>query len=204
MKRILLLLVLITFAASADLFSDAGNKGDAGKVVSVEEKKSEMEKKIDSLKMPGAEKKPAESTDPAINEILAAHNKYRSILNIAPLKWSDKLAANAKIWAERLARERRMYHSSGGNEGENLWMGSAGHYTLTNMVDRWGDEKRYFKEGTFPRVSTSGNWSDVGHYTQIIWRNTTDVGCAKSTGGGYDYFVCRYSPPGNYIGQKVY
>lgn len=198
------MLVLITFAASADLFSEAGKSGVTGGGISVDVKRAETEKKIDSLKKPDADKKPVETADPAVTEILAAHNRYRTALNIPPLKWSEKLAANAKIWADRLAKERRMYHSSGGNEGENLWMGSAGHYSLTNMVDRWGDEKRYFKEGTFPRVSTSGNWSDVGHYTQIIWRNTTEVGCAKSSGGGYDYFVCRYSPPGNYIGQKVY
>jgi len=139
-----------------------------------------------------------------ITEILNAHNKYRTPLSIPPLKWSEKLEKNAKVWADRLAAERRMFHSSGTGEGENLWMGTSGYYSLTQMVDGWGAEKRYYKGGTFPHVSTSGNWADVGHYTQVIWRNTTEVGCAKSSGGGYDYFVCRYSPPGNYMGQKVY
>jgi len=142
--------------------------------------------------------------DAAIAEILNAHNKYRTALDIPPLKWSDKLAKDANAWADRLADERRMYHSSGTGEGENLWMGTSGYYSLTQMVDAWGGEKRYYKNGTFPDVSTSGNWSDVGHYTQVIWRNTAEVGCAKSTGGGNDFFVCRYSPQGNYIGQKVY
>lgn len=142
--------------------------------------------------------------DPSISEILNAHNKYRIELNIPPLKWSNELAKHAKAWADRLAGTGRMYHSSGSGEGENLWMGTSGYYSLTQMVDGWGGEKRYYKDGTFPGVSTSGSWADVGHYTQIIWRNTTEVGCAKSTGGGNDYFVCRYSPPGNYIGQKVY
>ena len=138
-------------------------------------------------------------------EILAAHNRYRSELAIPPLKWSDTLAVNAKKWADHLAsRGGHLYHSSGTGEGENLWMGTSGYYKYTQMVDSWGSEKKYYKDGTFPNVSSSGKWSDVGHYTQIIWRNTTEVGCAKSTGGGYDVFVCRYSPPGNYIGQKVY
>jgi hypothetical protein len=144
------------------------------------------------------------SQDQAINEILNAHNKYRVELGIPPLKWSDSLAQHAKAWADRLAGERRMYHSSGTGEGENLWMGTSGYYSLTQMVDGWGGEKRYYKDGIFPGVSSSGNWADVGHYTQIIWRNTTEVGCAKSSGGGNDYFACRYSPPGNYMGQKVY
>jgi len=142
--------------------------------------------------------------DPMIAEILNAHNKYRSELNIPALRWSDNLAKNAKAWTDRLASEKKMYHSSRTGEGENLWMGDAGHYSFTKMVDSWGREKKYYKDGTFPDVSTSGSWADVGHYTQIIWRDTTEVGCAKSTGGGKDYFACRYSPPGNYMGQKVY
>ena len=150
------------------------------------------------------EKTIPDSGDSAIAEILKAHNRYRSELNIVPLKWSDKLAKDAKVWADRLAGEKRMYHSSGTGEGENLWMGTSGYYSLTQMVDGWGGEKKYYKNGIFPHVSTSGNWSAVGHYTQIIWRNTTEVGCAKTTGGGNDFFVCRYSPQGNYIGEKVY
>jgi len=149
-------------------------------------------------------KKNPEAQNSAITEILNAHNKYRTPLNIPPLKWSDKLAKNAKVWADRLASERRMHHSSGSGEGENLWMGTSGYYSLTQMVDGWGGEKKYYTDGIFPNVSSTGNWSDVGHYTQVIWRNTAEVGCAKSTGGGNDYFVCRYSPPGNYMRQKVY
>ena len=150
------------------------------------------------------EKTAVNTLDPAITEILNAHNKYRTPLGIPDLKWSEKLAKDARVWADRLAREGRMYHSSGSGEGENLWMGTSGYYSLTQMVDGWGGEKKYYKNGNFPNVSTSGSWSDVGHYTQIIWRNTTEVGCAKSSGSGDDFFVCRYSPPGNYIGQKVY
>lgn len=143
-------------------------------------------------------------SDTEIKEIVTAHNKYRAELNIPPLKWSEKLAQNAQVWANHLASQRRMYHSSGTNEGENLWMGTTGYYSLTNMVDSWGAEKRYYRNGVFPDVSSSGNWADVGHYTQVIWRNTTEVGCAQSTGGGYDYFVCRYLPPGNYMREQVY
>lgn len=140
----------------------------------------------------------------AATEILNAHNKYRAKLNIPPLVWSEKLAGNAKVWADRLAAERRVYHSSGTGQGENLWMGSSGGYSLTHMVDTWGREKAFYKNGIFPNVSTSGDWSDVGHYTQMIWRATIAVGCAKSTGGGFDYFVCRYAPPGNVRGERVY
>lgn len=142
-------------------------------------------------------------------EIVNAHNRYRTELNIPGLAWSDELAAHAKKWADHLASlgGGTIMHASAaerGNEGENIWSGTAGYYSLTQMVDGWGDEKQYFRYGTFPDVSTSGNWSDVGHYTQIIWKDTKMVGCGKSSSGGYDILVCRYSPPGNYMRRKPY
>jgi hypothetical protein len=71
-------------------------------------------------------------------------------------------------------------------------------------VGGWGEEIQYFRMGNFPDVSTTGNWTDVGHYTQIVWRNTTEVGCAKASAGGNDIFTCRYRSPGNYMGQRPY
>ncbi|HPS58737.1 MAG TPA: CAP family protein [Spirochaetota bacterium] len=142
-------------------------------------------------------------------EITAAHNKYRTELGIEGLKWSETLAAHAQKWADHLASlgGRSLTHSPSserGNEGENLWMGTSGYYSLTQMVDGWGGEKKYFVYGTFPNVSRTGNWADVGHYTQVVWKNTKEVGCGKSTAGGYDILVCRYSPPGNYMTMKPY
>ncbi|MCJ7444961.1 MAG: CAP domain-containing protein [Methanotrichaceae archaeon] len=138
------------------------------------------------------------------SEILSAHNKYRAEVNIPPLVWSDTLASGAQEWADYLATLGRLQHSNSGY-GENLWMGSPpGYFSYTQMVDGWGSEKQYFVYGIFPNVSSTGNWADVGHYTQIIWKNTLQCGCAKATGGNWDYFVCRYNPPGNYIGQYVF
>ncbi|HLO84391.1 MAG TPA: CAP family protein [Nostocaceae cyanobacterium] len=139
-------------------------------------------------------------------EILKAHNNYRKQVGVPPLKWSNKLANNAQSWAKYLASlgGRKLVHSKGTNEGENLWLGTSKAFSYTNMVDSWGSEKKYFKNGIFPNVSTTGNWFDVGHYTQIIWRNTTEVGCGVASAGGNDILVCRYSPPGNYQRQRVY
>lgn len=142
-------------------------------------------------------------------EIVSAHNRYRAELGIEGLRWSDLLAAHAQKWADHLASlgGRSLMHapaSERGNEGENLWMGTAGYYSLTQMVDGWGGEKKYFVYGDFPNVSRTGNWADVGHYTQVIWKDTKEVGCARATAGGYDILVCRYSPPGNYMSRKPY
>src|SRR3546814_19231702 len=65
------------------------------------------------------------------------------------------------------------------------------------MVRSWTDEKRYFRRAALPKFSTTGRWSDVGHYTQIIWHSTTDVGCAIAVSQSDEYLVCRYTTPGN-------
>ncbi len=138
-------------------------------------------------------------------QILEAHNKYRSAVGVPPLVWSDELARAAEVWANTLSSDLQFAHDpSVQNQGENLWIGTAGAFTLTQMVDDWGRERRYFKSGTFPNVSTTATWFDVGHYTQMVWKNTTSVGCAGRTGSdGYYRLVCRYSPAGNIIGQRV-
>ncbi len=83
-------------------------------------------------------------------------------------------------------------------------MGTSGAFNYTQMVDSWGEEKKFFINGTFPKVSSTKNWRDVGHYTQIIWQNTNQVGCAITRAGGNDILVCRYNPPGNWVGELVY
>ena len=52
-----------------------------------------------------------------------------------------------------------------------------------------------------PGISRTGRWQDAGHYSQMIWRNTTRIGCAMAGGG---FLVCRYAPPGNFTGQKAF
>ena len=103
--------------------------------------------------------------------------------------------------------DRQLKHSSTPGVGENLVLSSGSGvavYTVTQLVDIWGDEKRYFIGGIFPNVSSTGKWQDVGHYTQLVWRNTTQVGCGVATGNGIIVMVGRYSPPGNVVGQRVY
>jgi hypothetical protein len=83
-----------------------------------------------------------------------------------------------------------------------LWMGSRGAFSVEAMVGGWSSEKRYFTRGIFPNNSNTGNWADVGHYTQMIWPTTQRVGCAIASTPRTDYLVCRYSPAGN-IDRRV-
>jgi len=158
---------------------------------------------------PAAPATPATTAQPAggggldIQQILNAHNAYRNAVGVPPLTWSNQLASDAQGWATHLAQIGGMVHANV-PEGENLWMGTAGFFSLTQMVDSWGSERQFFRNGVFPNVSTTGNWADVGHYTQVVWRTTTQVGCALATGGGNDVLVCRYSPAGNMNGAAPF
>lgn len=136
--------------------------------------------------------------------VLASHNDERTRLGITPLRWSPELAAQASDWARNLAARGVLQHSRNeGGTGENLWMGTSGAFPPEAMVGAFVKEARYFRPGRFPQVSRTGRWSDVGHYTQLIWPTTREVGCALAQGRHWDVLVCRYYPAGNIYGQQV-
>ncbi|MGB3472401.1 MAG: CAP domain-containing protein [Erythrobacter sp.] len=137
---------------------------------------------------------------------LDAHNQARADFGSGPLKWSDELSREARAWAQQLAREQRMRHASRderNGRGENLWMGTRGYFTPGQMIDGFVSEKQHFVPGRFPQVSRTGRWSDVGHYTQIVWPETREVGCALAPGAQYEILVCRYWPAGNRMGDVI-
>lgn len=138
--------------------------------------------------------------------ILALHNRERAAVGAPPLTWDPVLAAAAASYGPTLASLGQLRHSprdSRPGQRENLAMGSAGYFDFEDMTGFWIDEKRHFTPGKFPFVSSTGNWEDVAHYTQMIWRGTTHVGCALHRSGSVDYLICRYSPPGNTDGRPV-
>jgi len=138
--------------------------------------------------------------------LLAAHNQERAAAGVPPLQWDPALAASAAGYGPALAASGRLDHAPEAvrqGQGENLWEGTRGVFSLESMVADWASERRWFRPGTFPNVSTTGNWADVGHYTQIIWPGTTHVGCAVHQGPRSDFLICRYSPAGNVQGQRV-
>lgn len=140
-----------------------------------------------------------------LDAMLKGHNDARRAVGQRPLKWNAQLAADAGRYARTLARTRIFQHSKGPRgatpQGENLWMGSLDQFSYREMIGSWVNERRWFRRAAMPRVSSTGRWADVGHYTQMIWNSTTDVGCAMADNGRDEYLVCRYSPPGNVYGR---
>ena len=149
-------------------------------------------------------------TQPSASEaerLLAVHNAERARLGLPALEWNPALARDADAYARVLLVRGALAHASASDRkgsGENLWMGTAGAWDSDAMVEMFLDERRYFRAAAFPDVSLTGKWSDVGHYSQIVWRDTKEVGCAVDSGGGMDVLVCRYSPAGNVFGRMPF
>ena len=149
----------------------------------------------------------ADGLNPFSYQLLAEQNAERDRVGVPRLEWSAQLAQDAQAWADVLAREGDLRHapdSVNPEEGENLLMAGKGYYGPQAMIDVFLDEKKVYRHGVFPEVSATGDWHDVGHYTQIVWRNTRQVGCAVARGDDMDFLVCRYLPAGNWRKQPVY
>lgn len=140
--------------------------------------------------------------------LLTAHNRERAAAGIPTLAWNNELAASAEKWASHLGTTGAFEHSPDevGQpvEGENLWAGTRGYYSPESMVGLWIAEKRNFKPGIFPGNSRTGDVEQVGHYTQLMWRQTTAMGCAIANSRNEDLLVCRYSTAGNVTGERPY
>ncbi|MCW5202954.1 hypothetical protein VU13_02945 [Desulfobulbus sp. US5] len=141
--------------------------------------------------------------------MVAAHNQWRTKTGVPALKWSNDLAVSAQQWAGQLTQDGcKMKHSTGPN-GENIyWAGGAQQSDGTssmqeiieqNVVDAWGNE---VKDYDYASNSCHGV---CGHYTQVVWKSTTEVGCGMAAcSNKAQIWVCQYSPRGNMVGQKPY
>ena len=157
------------------------------------------------------------------NKILAAHNLLRDKVGSPNLTWSSALQKEAQNWANELKSKGCPLIHSTSNFGENLSWASPqklatkkdanGEWIWTNsiqalsekqiVVDGWGGEKQWFNYKTNECNAPAGK--SCGHYTQIVWKNTTEVGCANAIcSDASQVWVCNYSPAGNVIGQKPY
>jgi uncharacterized protein YkwD len=127
--------------------------------------------------------------------MLDAHNQVRARHCAAPLTWSPKLAQVAQQWANTLRDRGCKFEHSGGRYGENLAAGTSETLDAQEVTDMWyGEVKQYaFPDGGFSM--------ETGHFTQVVWRQTTQLGCGVSTCRGMDIWVCEYDPPGNVQGQ---
>lgn len=153
---------------------------------------------------------PVTSTSPNAKEFVDAHNAVRAAVTepagyvgtwqpLPPVAWSDEVAASAQTWADHLMSTEAcgLQHASGSCYGENLAAGT--HVSPQGAVDLWAAEKANYTYS--PKYVFA---SDTGHYTQIVWRKSTHIGCASAACSGSNVVVCRYDPPGNYLDEQIF
>jgi len=144
----------------------------------------------------------AVSADPALNrEALQAHNQIRAKVHQRPLKWSKDLENISQTWANKLASSCRVYHHRGQLPfGENLFF-SSNASSITRAVNTWAAEKKAYNY----KQNKCQPGKQCGHYTQIVWKGTTEVGCGtKQCANGSQIWVCSYFPAGNIVGARPF
>jgi len=161
----------------------------------------------------GPEEVDPESLNDFQRDMLAAHNAVRarslpgSAEALPPLKWSSEAEKVAAAWAEKCVFE----HNPGrGRMGENLSAATMNMWTTREVVLDWASEEEDYDYAS----NTCAPGKVCGHYTQLVWRETTHVGCvvrvcSKNSPWGaevptWKLWVCNYTPPGNIEGEKPY
>ncbi|KAK1143443.1 hypothetical protein N8T08_006771 [Aspergillus melleus] len=145
------------------------------------------------------------SADVFKDDVLSASNTYRRAHNATDLLWNETLTDYAHAWAQKCK-----WKHSHGPYGENL---AFGYPNASAAIAAWGDEVRHYD---FHKPT--GFTEETGHFTQLVWKATRQVGCAavdcgytgddddaKDASGRYRYaqgwyVVCEYLPPGNVMG----
>ena len=140
--------------------------------------------------------------------MLDGQNAERATLGLPPLTWDENLATSARAYARQMTHTGQFQHAEQPmgptREGENLWTGTTRAYTYAEMLGHWLDERQAFVNGVTPAYSRTGRYKDASHYAQIVWRNSQRMGCAVAGDDRDEYLVCRYSPTGNVVGERVY
>ena len=156
------------------------------------------------------------------NIILDIHNRERAAVGVPPVTWSDSLATGAQAWADYIVSlnlrwdlcgqdsSQCPFHVSAqqnpNGNGENIAWSSDPSVAL--LAESWVKEKSNYVPGSPIEPSFGLPDRVYGHYTAMVWSNTTQIGCgiAQQTINAHIWsiLVCRYSPGGNWIGVVPY
>jgi len=170
--------------------------------------------------------------------ILRLHNAYRNGISkgkyaphfpkskkhLPKLKWSPELAKMAQRGAEQCTfdHDENMMTAKYGIVGQNLYASSKYSDKLWNKaIDGWFSERKDFvKQGckidSF-KTCNKGIKKMIGHFTQVIWADTTEIGCgmvyakhskkkfsAHSRHHIKSFLYCNYGPGGNIYQKPIY
>ncbi|GAA5973097.1 hypothetical protein JCM8115_002582, partial [Rhodotorula mucilaginosa] len=137
---------------------------------------------------------------------LATHNELRAAHNAAPLTWNTDLAAAAQSWADTC-----LFQHGGGNAlgaGENIAAYTGAESNVAYAISMWSSEASLYN------YTNPGYNDTTGHFTQMVWKGTTQIGCAEKyctpvrdpygqwAWDGF-YYVCEYLAAGNIVGMTT-
>ncbi|KAM3611267.1 uncharacterized protein V6R79_015756 [Siganus canaliculatus] len=126
-------------------------------------------------------------------EFLETHNAYRKKHGAPGMTYNEELNAAAQSWANHLLAISTLKHSDT-KDGENIYnMFSSAPIKLTGKeaVDSWYSEVKDYD------WSTPGFTSNTGHFTQVVWKDSTELGVGIATDGKKVFVVGQYRPAGN-------
>ncbi|XP_055859285.1 Golgi-associated plant pathogenesis-related protein 1-like [Episyrphus balteatus] len=124
-------------------------------------------------------------------ECLNEHNRFRALHGCPPLKLNSNMSAIAKKWAIHLAKINTMRHSKNDKYGENLYMCSGFSIDGRKAVESWYNEINLYN------YRRPGFSMKTGHFTQVIWKETRELGVGVEIRGNSTWVVANYDPPGN-------
>jgi uncharacterized protein YkwD len=136
-------------------------------------------------------------------EFLYYHNLVRLARWELPLAWSPRLESYARWWAAQRRADCALRHSFPEGQfalGENIFWGDAAG--PGDAVKDWAAEGIDYSYA----ANACAPGRECLHYTQIVWRATNSVGCARvvcDDGAGV-FIACNYYPPGNVVGERPY
>ncbi|XP_052192149.1 pathogenesis-related protein 1A-like [Diospyros lotus] len=136
-------------------------------------------------------------------DYLDAHNAARSEVGVEPMVWDDTVAAYAESYASQRSGDCALIHSTDSPYGENIAVSNADEFTAVEAVNLWVKEKAYYDYGS----NSCAEGQTCGHYTQVVWRNSVRLGCARvqCSAGEWEWFIiCSYDPAGNVSGERPY
>jgi len=135
-------------------------------------------------------------------ECMNQHNLKRPLHSAGPLTWSEECAEHARKWVQHLVEIDTLAHDNESGMGENC-----GYFQSSNVSSKSDSEwainvsNMWYGEIEKYDFDKSGYQSQTGHFTQMIWKSTTKMGCAIAKKGTKVYIVANYYPPGNFMSR---
>jgi len=143
------------------------------------------------------------------DKCLYAHNYVRQMHRVDDLRWEETLSQQSYRYALEISQSNTLKHSENADRGfygENIYKGFSGFKyakTVADAVYNW-----YIELIDYDYTDNEPNIHVVGHFTELVWRNTVTFGCGYASteiyGGLMTYIVCQYQPGGNLQGLYIY